>query len=341
MFHGNAIIAKNKEVRFGNIGHSVDDALCWENDRVIIHAVVKQIIDAGIKVKNVIFESDQHHVHHAICGHTFSDFDKASSLVMDAGGSFSLEDYKDISEFMQSNNSSKSRRFGVKEVESIYYFGDNEMRSVYKHHDIHYLTIPATSVYREEVLLKKDQKTFSHTLSAGVLFNIITGDQFLGLGCGSDAGKTMGLSSYYQDEFPEELQEDWFYELDGLMLSDYKLLDKLESLNSKYDFKVRDDNMYYPSMLAKKLQIETEKLTIFLIKKVLEMTPTKNIILSGGYFMNCVNNFKYRKYFSDDIKFFIDPIPYEAGTCFGCAAQVWMGFTGKKVKVPDNLYLGS
>ena len=341
MFHGNAIIAKNKEVRFGNIGHSVDGALCWENDRVIIHAVVKQIIDAGIKVKNVIFESDQHHVHHAICGHTFSDFDKASSLVMDAGGSFSLEDYKDISEFMESNNSSKFRRFGVKEVESIYYFGDNEMRSVYKHHDIHYLTIPATSVYREEVLLKKDQKTFSHTLSAGVLFNIITGDQFLGLGCGSDAGKTMGLSSYYQDEFPEELQEDWFYELDGLMLSDYKLLDKLESLNSKYDFKVRDDNMYYPSMLAKKLQIETEKLTIFLIKKVLEMTPTKNIILSGGYFMNCVNNFKYRKYFSDDIKFFIDPIPYEAGTCFGCAAQVWMGFTGKKVKVPDNLYLGS
>ena len=78
-----------------------------------------------------------------------------------------------------------------------------------------------------------------------------------------------------------------------------------------------------------------------MIKKVLEMTPTKNIILSGGYFMNCVNNFKYRKYFSDDIKFFIDPIPYEAGTCFGCAAQVWMGFTGKKVKVPDNLYLGS
>ena len=359
MSHGNAIIAKNKEVRFGNIGHSVDGALCWENDRVIIHAVVKQIIDAGIKVKNVIFESDQHHIHHAICGYTFSDFDKASSLVMDAGGSFSLEDYKDISEVMESNNSNKSDKFGCKEVESIYYFGDNEMRSMHQHYDIHYLTLPSTSVYREEVLLKKDQKTFSHTLSAGILFNIITGDQFLGLGCGSDAGKTMGLSSYAEltqksqkmiikdsdkKYFPDRilLEDEWFYEVDGVMLTNPKLLDILESsLKSKYDFKVRPDNIYYPSLLAKKLQIETEKLTIFLIKKALEITPTKNVILSGGYFMNCVNNFKYRKYFSDDIKFFIDPIPYEAGTCFGCAAQVWMGFTGKKVKVPDNLYLGS
>ena len=350
------LIDRNGWEYFSNSCRDKENLLPYENDRVIIHAVVKQIIDAGIKVKNVIFESDQHHVHHAICGYTFSDFDKASSLVMDAGGSFSLEDYKDISEVIESNNSD---RFGCKEVESIYYFGDNEMRSVYKHYDIHYLTVPATTVYREEILLKKDQKIFSHTMSAGVLFNVITGDQFLGLGCGSDAGKTMGLSSYAEltqksqkmvikdstkKYFPDRilLEDEWFYEVDGVMLTNPKLLDNLESsLKSKYDFKVRHDNMYYPSMLAKKLQIETEKLTIFLIKKVLETTPTKNVILSGGYFMNCVNNFKYRKYFSDDIKFFIDPIPYEAGTCFGCAAQVWMGFTGKKVKVPDNLYLGS
>ena len=347
------LIDRNGWEYFSN---SCRDKVHYENDRVIIHAVVKQIIDAGIKVKNVIFESDQHHVHHAICGYTFSDFDKASSLVMDAGGSFSLKDYKDISEVMESNNSD---RFGCKEVESIYYFGDNEMRSVYKHYDIHYLTVPATTVYREEILLKKDQKIFSHTMSAGVLFNVITGKKFLGLGCGSDAGKTMGLSSYAEltqksqkmiikdsdkKYFPDRilLEDEWFYEVDGVMLTNPKLLDNLESsLKSKYDLKVRPDNMYYPSMLAKKLQIETEKLTIFLIKKALEITPTKNVILSGGYFMNCVNNFKYRKYFSDDIKFFIDPIPYEAGTCFGCAAQVWMGFTGKKVKVPDNLYLGS
>ena len=128
------LIDRNGWEYFSN---SCRDKVHYENDGVIIHAVVKQIIDAGIKVKNVIFESDQHHIHHAICGYTFSDFDKASSLVMDAGGSFSLEDYKDISEVMESNNSNKSDKFGCKEVESIYYFGDNEMRSMHQHYDIH------------------------------------------------------------------------------------------------------------------------------------------------------------------------------------------------------------
>ena len=300
-----------------------------DNDRVVIHAIVKQLTDVGIKVKNIVFEPDQHHLHHAIAGYHFSNFDQAVSLVMDAGGSFGMDDYYEMSKFLK-------YQAIFREKESAYYFTDKEMRSIYGH-----FSRPFTTPREGELMLKRDGRVFSHTLSAGDLFNLITGDRFLGMGCGKNAGKTMGLSSYYQDEFPEELQEDWFYELDGVMLTDHKLLDKLESLNSKYDFKVRHDNMYYPSMLAKKLQIETEKLTIFLIKKALEITPTKNVILSGGYFMNCVNNFKYRKYFSDDIKFYIDPIPYEAGTCFGCAAQVWMGFTGKKVKVPDNLYLGS
>ena len=189
-------------------------------------------------------------------------------------------------------------------------------------------------------MLTREGRLFSQTLSAGDIFNIITSDEFLNLGSGHDSGKTMGLSSYYQDEFPEEFQDEWYYELEGEMVSDPELVNKLTSLKFKYDFEVRDDNMYYPSMLAKKLQLETERLTIFLIEKVLEMTPTKNVVLSGGYFMNCVNNFKYRKHFSNDIKFFIDPIPYDAGTCFGCAAQVWMEHTGRKVDVPGDVYLG-
>ena len=40
--------------------------------------------------------------------------------------------------------------------------------------------------------------------------------------------------------------------------------------------------------------------------------------MSGGYFLNCSNNFKYvEKY--PDLNFFIDPIPHDAGTAIGAA----------------------
>ena len=50
-----------------------------------------------------------------------------------------------------------------------------------------------------------------------------------------------------------------------------------------------------PEDKAKKLQIETEKETILLIEKALSYSKTKNIILSGGYALNCLNNFKYKR----------------------------------------------
>ena len=41
-----------------------------------------------------------------------------------------------------------------------------------------------------------------------------------------------------------------------------------------------------------------------------------NILLSGGYFLNCSNNFKYVKKYPK-LNFFVDPIPNDAGTCIG------------------------
>ena len=314
----------------------------FENDRVILHAIVKQIVDAGIEVKNIVFESDQHHIHHASGGYNFSDFDEAAVLVMDGGGSFRMDDYYELWEFFNSSHPGRLSPWETvfREKESVYHFIDNEIKSVYKHY-----SKPFDIDANEKILLQKKEKIFSHTLSAGDLFNLITGHHFLGFGYGHCAGKTMGLSSYYQDDFPIEFQGDWYQEVETecgpIMVSDPELNLKLKSLKLKYDFKVSEDNMYYPSMLAKKVQIETEKLTIFLIEKVLKMTGTKNLICSGGYFMNCVNNFKYRKHFPDDINIFIDPIPYDAGPAFGCAAQMWMQLTGKKVNLSKNLYLGS
>ena len=47
-------------------------------------------------------------------------------------------------------------------------------------------------------------------------------------------------------------------------------------------------------------------------------SDTKNIVLSGGYFLNCLNNFKLVKEFPE-INFFVDPIPHDAGIAVGAA----------------------
>ena len=82
-------------------------------------------------------------------------------------------------------------------------------------------------------------------------------------------------------------------------------------VNKKYD------NIDYNAVeLAHKAQTETFDETCELVEK----TNSKNIILSGGYFLNCLNNFKLVKKYSD-INFFVDPIPHDAGTALGVAVH--------------------
>jgi len=70
--------------------------------------------------------------------------------------------------------------------------------------------------------------------------------------------------------------------------------------------------------IANKAQEETLQETIELVEKVKEYSDCKNIILSGGYHMNCSNNFKLVKHFPE-YKFFVDPIAYDGGTAVGAA----------------------
>ena len=70
--------------------------------------------------------------------------------------------------------------------------------------------------------------------------------------------------------------------------------------------------------LAKQVQEVTEEYTIDLIERALASANCKNIVLSGGYFLNCVNNYKYTQYFKN-INFFVDPCPHDGGTALGAA----------------------
>jgi carbamoyltransferase len=73
-----------------------------------------------------------------------------------------------------------------------------------------------------------------------------------------------------------------------------------------------------PEDLARQLQKDTKKDTIKLIKRAIKFNNCKNIILSGGYALNCTNNYEYIKEFPD-YNFFIDPIAHDGGTALGAA----------------------
>jgi predicted NodU family carbamoyl transferase len=68
--------------------------------------------------------------------------------------------------------------------------------------------------------------------------------------------------------------------------------------------------------LCQEAQDTSFERTCFLIEKAFKYKNIKNFILSGGYFLNCSNNFKYVKKYPN-FNFFVDPVPNDAGAAIG------------------------
>jgi len=167
-----------------------------------------------------------------------------------------------------------------KEVESIYYINKKEIYPFYKH---------STNIMTERDAFGYSQGHAVKMFKGGCenMFSnyLVGGNAFadacyeLGYKNGNYSGKVMGLSSY-------------------------GYTDKKYPLN--YEF----------VEIAKNVQEKTFIETCELIDRAKE--KSKNIVLSGGYFLNCSNNFKYVKKYPD-LNFFVDPVPIDSGTAIGAA----------------------
>tara|TARA_Y100001937_G_scaffold71488_1_gene97327 strand:- start:683 stop:1585 length:903 start_codon:yes stop_codon:yes gene_type:complete len=78
---------------------------------------------------------------------------------------------------------------------------------------------------------------------------------------------------------------------------------------------------YPDQQKAQELQRQTKEYTIKLLNKAFSYSDCKNVVLSGGYALNCVNNYHYVKEFPEH-NFFVDPIAHDGGTSMGAA--LWM-----------------
>ena len=93
--------------------------------------------------------------------------------------------------------------------------------------------------------------------------------------------------------------------------------------------------------LAWKCQKQTEERMIELIQKAHEETGETNIIVSGGYGLNCVANYKYWKAFPN-LNIHVEPISHDGGTTIGGAKYVYNYLTrnSKPMSPATSIYYG-
>lgn len=94
--------------------------------------------------------------------------------------------------------------------------------------------------------------------------------------------------------------------------------------------------------LAYACQTQTQAQVVKLIRQAVDMSGSKNVVLSGGYGLNCVANYHYLQALKDEgINFYVEPISNDAGTAIGAALMYWYSLTGSTAPgVHNTLYLG-
>jgi carbamoyltransferase len=71
--------------------------------------------------------------------------------------------------------------------------------------------------------------------------------------------------------------------------------------------------------MAYNVQTESQQLVLDLILKSIKRTGNKNIVISGGYGLNCVANYFYLQHLPAGVKIYVEPVSNDAGTAMGAA----------------------
>lgn len=294
----------------------------------------------------------QHHRSHAALAFYRSGFEKASAVIVDGAGTF-IERPDGQTMF---------------EVESIFDCSyPANFEEVYKH-------FGGNGPWRTEHYNSDGNGT-------EVIINdkagIVKAYEAVTRFCGFDsieAGKTMGLFPYgepnkapkiygnfggnkdlftntypngaWVDESQHPEIRDRLYDPSDIVNSvtnpdDEDEKNKIQELLKKSD---QEDVTLLPSRrnMAYNVQVESQQLVLELILKSIERTGNKNIVISGGYALNCVANYYYLKHLPEGVKIYVEPVSNDAGTAMGAAFyHYYVTSQDRKLRPKDeNLFLG-
>lgn len=292
----------------------------------------------------VIDLSKVHHKLHAACAFYRSGFETAAAVIVDGAGTF----------IPMSIDSQTEMTW---ELESIFECGYPSMfNTLYKHQGGRgpwrgiKLDVPSPE--------GEDRGTFELVLddTAGITKAYEAVTQYCGWNP-IEAGKTMGLSPYGKSNnnippiYTDAGGQKWrtadrnlvipTYP-NGAMINEYRY-SELETPAEVYENQQDVTLLQSRRDLAYAVQTQSQQEVLDLIKKAVDISGNKNVVLSGGYGLNCVANYFYLTELNKlGIKLYVEPISSDAGTCIGAALLVYHQTTNNSNirSYADNLYLG-
>ncbi len=273
----------------------------------------------------VINVGHAHHIGHAASAFYNSGFDKAAAVIVDGSGSRREIDI---------NGDFKNPGFETETVFNCDY--EDGIKPVFTSYGGNYDTqrvVTEDTEMDNAITLVKAYEAVSEYLGFGFI----------------EAGKTMGLAPYgkYDDMIPS-----LFYGGRGnknVFIPNYPAGAHVDHTRHPYLALTEDPRAWHkdPSKvtdaaknLAWAVQDETQSLVGDLIQKAADKTGHKNIVIAGGYGLNCVANYYYKKRFPD-LNIYVDPISHDGGTAIGLAQLIHYSETKDTEKRPiSTLYLG-
>lgn len=267
-------------------------------DTNIVINLLQKIFNLNSIIPKIIHYNECHHLAHASCAFHHSGFDKANNIVIDYGG-----------------NIIKGRQ----ESESIFFFDKKTYPKGFE-------------IYKSYNDLNKEVGIVKTYSGAGQFFDIDI----------MEGGKLMGLSSYGKKDFnipsffingksnPKIIKNSSF---NNIQFNPKELEININNLKNELKTKTLSEK---GKNIAYKIQQESQEEVAKLVEKSLQFNNCKNITLSGGFGLNCVNNYYLKKKFPK-VNFYFEPISHDGGTAIGIAYLECKNLKSNKLK---SLYLG-
>lgn len=285
----------------------------------------------------VIDYSHIHHKLHAACAFYRSGFEDAVAVIIDGAGTFIP---------MEINRESTTGW----ETETIFNCEyPAKFNTLYKHVGTRgpYAGGPVNAIDDEG-----SEYNSLVTDRAGIVKVYEAVTQYCGFSA-IEAGKTMGLFPYGtpNDEIPK-----LFETIQDLPVSNRNVIIPTYPNAGQVNYEMYSALASGPTAentdlttlqnrrdLAYACQIETQHQAAELIKHAVKISGKTNVVISGGYGLNCVANYHYLDALKDEgINLYCEPVSNDAGTAIGAAMLFYRRLTDdeKINQREDTLYLG-
>lgn len=283
-----------------------------------------------------------HHKLHAACAFYRSGFKEAVALVVDGSGTFTPMFIENKQEMLW-------------EVESIIKCGyPHNFQTLYKHMCGNG---PWCGGSLSNMSNEKFKEEGTHELIVDDTAGIVKAYEAVTHYCGwpyIEAGKTMGLFPYGKPNknipeiFTDAGNSKWISTNRHLIIPTFPNGSKVNEaryseLESTENMPADVTTLQNRRDMAYAIQTQSQAEVLRLIEKAVSMSGIKNVVISGGYGLNCVANYFYLKNLKDkDINLYVEPISNDAGTAIGAAMLVYHEQTKNNdpLSYAESLYLG-